>query len=97
VFSAVAAKDIAGIQELLAPLAARIHPCPVDTPRATPTAELAAAMPVDAPPVTEHANFDEALQAALSSESPVLIAGSLFLVGEAKARLEGGTFQSSMQ
>ena len=96
-FSAVAAKDIAGILELLAPLAERIHLCPVDTPRATPTAELAAAMPVDAPPVTEHANFDEALQAALSSESPVLIAGSLFLVGEAKARLEGGTFQSSMQ
>jgi dihydrofolate synthase/folylpolyglutamate synthase len=96
-FSAVAAKDIAGILELLAPLAERIHLCPVDTPRAVPTADLANAMPADAPPVTEHATFDEALQAALSSESPVLIAGSLFLVGEAKAWLEGGEFQASAQ
>ena len=96
-FSAVAAKDIAGILELLAPLAERIHLCPVDTPRAVPTAELATAMPADAPPVHEHAHFEEALQAALSSESPVLIAGSLFLVGEAKAWLEGGEFQASAQ
>jgi dihydrofolate synthase/folylpolyglutamate synthase len=96
-FSAVAAKDIAGILELLAPLAERIHLCPVDTPRATPTAELAAALPADAPPVTEHPNFDAAVKAALAGKSPVLIAGSLFLVGEAKAWLEGGEFQASMQ
>ncbi|HEY8962176.1 MAG TPA: hypothetical protein VIM57_08205, partial [Luteolibacter sp.] len=69
----------------------------VDTPRATPTAELAAAMPTDAPPVIEHATFDDALQTALASDSPILIAGSLFLVGEAKAWLEGGEFQASMQ
>jgi len=96
-FSAVAAKDIAGILEFLAPLAVRIHLCPIDTPRAVTTAELADSMPSDAPPVTEHATFEDALQAALSGESPVLIAGSLFLVGEAKARLEGGKFQASMQ
>jgi dihydrofolate synthase/folylpolyglutamate synthase len=96
-FSAVAAKDIAGILELLTPLAERIHLCPIDTPRAVPTTELAAAMPSDAPPVTKHARFKDAFQAALASESPVLIAGSLFLVGEAKALLEGRTFQASMQ
>lgn len=96
-FSAVAAKDIAGILAPLSPLAERIHICPVDTPRAVPSEELAAALPEGAPPHVCHASFDEAIKAALESEEPVLIAGSLFLVGEAKAALQGGNFQSSTQ
>ncbi|WP_367874306.1 folylpolyglutamate synthase/dihydrofolate synthase family protein [Luteolibacter sp. Populi] len=36
VFSAVAAKDVRGILAFIAPLAAKIHLCPVDTPRASP-------------------------------------------------------------
>ncbi len=38
VFSAVAAKDIAGILDILAPLASRVFLCPVHTPRAVPAA-----------------------------------------------------------
>jgi len=38
-----------------------------------------------------------AFEAALKSDGPVLVAGSLFLVGEARARIEGGVFQSSAQ
>ena len=97
VFSAVAAKDIAGILEVLSPLAERIHICPVDTPRAVPSEELAAGLPDSAPPHECHASFDAALAAALTGDAPVLVAGSLFLVGEAKARLQGGSFQSSTQ
>lgn len=95
-FSAVSSKDIPGILELLAPLADRIHLCPVDTPRAVPTAELAAALPAGSA-AREFPDFDSAMEASIVFDEPVLIAGSLFLVGEAKARLEGGEFQSSSQ
>jgi dihydrofolate synthase/folylpolyglutamate synthase len=99
VFSAVAAKDIAGILALLAPLAEIIHICPVDTPRAAPPEELAAALPPGAPPHVCHPTFEAAFAAAMASEGEqtILIAGSLFLVGEAKAFLQGGTFQPSTQ
>lgn len=96
-FSAVAAKDVSGILALLSPLAEQIHICPVDTPRAVSPEELAAALPEGAPPHHCHASFDAALKAAMDSDCPLLIAGSLFLVGEAKAALQGGSFQSSTQ
>ncbi len=97
VFSAVAAKDVAGILAALAPLASVIHFCPVDTPRALSVGELAASLPAGAPPHRLHGSFDEAFAAALEGEGVVLIAGSLFLVGEARARLTGGGFQPCTQ
>jgi len=96
-FSAVAAKDIAGILDHLAPLAIRILLCPVDTPRAVPATELAGELPENAPPHEVFENFSQAFHAALADGAPVLIAGSLFLVGEARAILAGGDFQSSSQ
>ncbi|MCW1915370.1 bifunctional folylpolyglutamate synthase/dihydrofolate synthase [Luteolibacter sp. GHJ8] len=97
VFSAVAAKDVSGILALLAPLAAEIHLSPVDTPRALPTEEIAASLPPGSPGHECHPSFDAALGAALRADGPILIAGSLFLVGEAKAKLQGGEFQASTQ
>jgi dihydrofolate synthase/folylpolyglutamate synthase len=97
IFSAVSSKDIAGILAPIAPLAFRIFLCPVDTPRATPVEEIAAALPEGAPPHEAFANFDAAFAAARATGSPILIAGSLFLIGEARARLTNGTFQSSTQ
>lgn len=97
VFSAVAAKDVAGILIDVAPLAAEIHICPVDTPRALSAEELSAELPAGAPPHHLHASFEEAYAAATQGTLPVLIAGSLFLVGEARAALLGKTFQSSTQ
>lgn len=97
VFSAVAAKDIAGILEILAPLAERIFFCPVDTPRAVIPQELAGYLPACAPPHECHDRFADAFAAALAMNIPVLVAGSLFLVGEARAFLTGGDFQSSTQ
>jgi dihydrofolate synthase/folylpolyglutamate synthase len=96
-FSAVAAKDVRGILDRIAPLASTIHICPVDTPRAVAPEELAAALPEGAPPHVCHASFDAAFDAAMKEEGTILIAGSLFLVGEARARLQGGEFQSSSQ
>ncbi|BCX48973.1 bifunctional folylpolyglutamate synthase/dihydrofolate synthase [Haloferula helveola] len=86
VFSAVAAKDIAGIAAQLAPLASEIHLCPVDSPRVVPTEELAKFFTGS----TEYPDFAAAFAKALESDAPVLVAGSLFLIGEAKERLEGG-------
>ncbi len=97
IFSAVAAKDIAGILEILAPLAARILLCPVDTPRTVPPDELAACLPPGAPPHGRYDHFVAAFTAAKTHQEPILVAGSLFLVGEARAYLTGGEFQSSAQ
>ncbi len=97
VFSAVAGKDIAGMLEILAPLASKILFCPVDTPRAVPDSELAAFLPAAAPPHEVFESFEDAFAAASAQEDSVLITGSLFLVGEARASLTARTFQSSSQ
>lgn len=97
VFSAVAAKDVAGILAGVAPLAECIHFCPVDTPRALPAEELAACLPAGAVRHELHGSFEEAFEAALRGGGPVLVAGSLYLVGEARARLGGGVFHPCTQ
>lgn len=97
VFSAVGGKDIRGILEILAPLAARIFLCPVDTPRAVSPDELATFLPPEAPAHATFATFQAAFAAAEATGAPILIAGSLFLVGEARAFLTQGSFQASSQ
>ncbi len=97
IFSAVAGKDIGKILEVLAPLASRIFFCPVDTPRALPTEELAAFLPDDAPPYETFASFRDAFAAVSIQGDSILVAGSLFLVGEARAFLTGSTFHRSTQ
>ncbi|MDP3850217.1 MAG: folylpolyglutamate synthase/dihydrofolate synthase family protein [Luteolibacter sp.] len=97
VFSAVEAKDIAGILEILAPLAERIFFCPVATPRAVPPEELAAFLSAQAPPHENFAAFQTAFAAAKSHAAPILVAGSLFLVGEARAHLTNSEFQPGTQ
>jgi dihydrofolate synthase/folylpolyglutamate synthase len=97
VFSAVATKDVSGILAELAPLAEHIHICPVATPRALATGELIAFLPGDSPPFTAFDSFGAAFDAALACGRPILVAGSLFLVGEARARLNGGSFQACTQ
>jgi len=97
VFSAVAAKDVAGILARLAPLAARVFLCPVDSPRALTTGELAASLPAGGPPHESFVSLGDALAAARASGLRILVAGSLFLAGEARAMLAGGDFQASAQ
>ncbi len=97
VFSAVASKDIAGILRHLAPLASEVFFCPVANPRAVSGDLLAAALPPDGPPHQVFGDFSAAFAAALATNTPVLVAGSLFLVGEARAVLTGTNFQSSTQ
>lgn len=97
IFSAVAGKDIDHILEILAPLASEIFLCPVDTPRALSAAELSSHLPPGAPPHQVFDSFGQAYAAAATGRHPILVAGSLFLVGEARALLTQGHFQVSSQ
>lgn len=97
IFSAVASKDVRGVLALLAPLACRILLCPVNSPRALSHAELLEAMPEGNHAVETHDSFELALASAQTHEESILIAGSLYLVGQARAHLLGNTFQPSAQ
>lgn len=97
IFSAVASKDVAGVLSLLAPLAERILLCPVDSPRALGEAELRAALPTNSPHATWHEDFPQALRYAREFPSPILIAGSLYLVGQARAYCLGREFHATSQ
>jgi dihydrofolate synthase/folylpolyglutamate synthase len=82
-------KDRAGILKALVPLAARVVLTAAAHPRATPPAELAAALPPVEMPVSQTASVGEALDLALADPAAevVCVAGSLFVVGEALGRL----------
>lgn len=98
VFGAVESKDITGILAELAGLTARMLFCKVGTMRGLPTDALLKALPdAGASPVECHDSFSAALASARAYGSPVLVAGSLFLVGEARAELLGGDFLASAQ
>lgn len=97
IFSAVAGKDIDRILAVLAPLASEIFLCPVATPRAISAFEIAGHLPPGAPSHQVFDSFGQAHAAAATRSDPILVAGSLFLVGEARALLTEENFQSSSQ
>jgi dihydrofolate synthase/folylpolyglutamate synthase len=94
VFSAVATKDLEGLVAELEPLADQVHLCPVNSGRAVPGTELAKAFGNDC---TVHASAGDAFRAALKGEGMVLVAGSLFLIGEIKSLLQGESWRPSEQ
>jgi dihydrofolate synthase/folylpolyglutamate synthase len=90
-------KDVAGVLGPLLPLARRVIVTRADTPRAAAPEALAAAAVQCAPPgldVDVHADPWAAVSAALQDGGPVVVAGSIFLVGPLRAALlERGGFQ----
>ncbi len=77
----------------LAPLAARVIATQAATPRALPAERIAAAASRFSPRVEMRPTVTQALEQALRTapeQGVVLVAGSLYVVGEAKAALEGG-------
>ena len=97
IFSAVCSKDVTGVLALLAPLVEKIFLCPVNSPRSLTTAQLRDSLPHGAPETAEFPDFLSALTAATRDYDLLLIAGSLYLIGQARAELLGGNFQSSAQ
>jgi dihydrofolate synthase/folylpolyglutamate synthase len=93
VFGVLADKDHAGMLRALAPRARGLHLVAPRSPRARPPAtyrDLAAAL---VPGVDEHPGAAEAIacaRRAAAEGAVVVVAGSLYLVGEARALL-GGT------
>lgn len=98
VFGAVEGKDVPAILAELRGLTERIIYCKVGTARGLATAALIAGLPEDEQRDAEcYDTFSGALKAALKYRGPVLVAGSLFLVGEARAGLLDKEFLASAQ
>lgn len=96
-FAAVDSKDVSGVLKCLAPLAAEIWFCAMSSPRALSTAELHQHLPDHTLDVRDFSDAGTALAAARAQSRHVLVAGSLYLVGEVTALLNAGPFQSSSQ
>ena len=98
IFGAVESKDISGILAELRGLTARIIFCKVGTLRGLPTADLIKSLAQDEQRCAEcYDAFPEALAAAKQYGEIILVAGSLFLVGEARANLLDKEFLASAQ
>jgi dihydrofolate synthase/folylpolyglutamate synthase len=100
IFAAARDKNIAGVLEVLNPIVAAWHFTTFHSPRSMPTAQLREIRhncDLQDVPITEHEDLASALRAASAQRQ--LVAGSLYLVGEALALLEGEPeqFQSSLQ
>jgi dihydrofolate synthase / folylpolyglutamate synthase len=89
IFGAMSDKDIGRVLKALAPLASRILCVRVANPRAEAPEVLAETARIHAPGVeiATHDSLADALACAVG-ESRVLIAGSLFLIGEALAHFK---------
>ncbi len=82
-FSCLSDKPLEAMAALLRPRVTGVSVAPIESPRATPLGELAAVFPG----CGAFATIEDAL-AALPSDRPVLVTGSLRLVGQVLARLE---------
>jgi dihydrofolate synthase/folylpolyglutamate synthase len=91
VLGVLADKDHAGILAALVPVVRRLHVVTPASPRARPAVELAAAASALGADAHAHASVAEAIacaRAAAADGALVCVAGSLYLVGEARGLLE---------
>ena len=86
-------KDLRGICEVLLPIATRVITVAVQNPRSSSARELCEIIRGIAPgfPCTAAADVRDGLASANTFPEPILVAGSLFLVGEALAFLQNET------
>jgi dihydrofolate synthase/folylpolyglutamate synthase len=89
VFGAMADKDVPAMLHLLEPAASSLHTArAAGSERARPAAEVAAlAARMMGAPAASHDSVAAALGAALEAGGPVLVTGSLYVVGEARSAL----------
>lgn len=94
VFGVLSDKDHAGMLRAIAGAVRRLHAVAPATPRARPAAELAAAARALGVDADAHAGVAEAIacaRRAASDGAAVVVAGSLYLVGEARPLLAQGS------
>ena len=91
VFGVLADKDHRGMLAALAPAVGQLHLVTPATARARASAEVALQATALGLPVDQHASLAEAVACARAAAGPrpVVVAGSLYLVGEARALLAG--------
>ncbi len=89
VFGAVKDKDVRGMLETLVPAVSRVIATQAPTPRARPAGEIAALVRSLAPGMAVSVEPDPiaAVHAALTGGGRAIVAGSIFLIGEVRARL----------
>jgi dihydrofolate synthase / folylpolyglutamate synthase len=89
VFGAMADKDIEGIAGILFPAVLGVTLVAAPSPRAATTEELARRVPPAPGGVSSRRDAAEAIEALLAQggSAPIIVAGSLYLVGEARAWL----------
>jgi folylpolyglutamate synthase/dihydropteroate synthase len=100
IFAAAKDKDVAGVMSALSPIVKAWHFTTFQSPRAMPTAQLREiwdSLDIAILPITEYPDLNSAISAA--GDDKRLIAGSLYLVGEALALLDNAAtdFQISLQ
>jgi dihydrofolate synthase/folylpolyglutamate synthase len=101
ILGVLADKDVTGVCRALLPLAAEFIACPVNSPRTAPPQEIARILrSLDAGAVCRIAeSLAHAIALAAAKPRPILITGSLFLVGETLAHFDpaAGKPQSTAQ
>jgi dihydrofolate synthase/folylpolyglutamate synthase len=102
IFGAVEGKNTEAVLNILTPITEHFHFVPTNSPRALTTGELRDALPENAPPHTCHPDLKSLIQHTKfntpdSRPKMVLITGSLFLIGEAKAILSGKKTRTNSQ
>jgi dihydrofolate synthase / folylpolyglutamate synthase len=100
VFGAVGSKDVVGILRELLPLVASVNFVPVKSDRRLSVEEMRAALAEAGGgdlPQAGFASLPAAIQSARSNGGKTLVAGSLFLVGEALGHFLGERFEVSLQ
>jgi dihydrofolate synthase / folylpolyglutamate synthase len=92
VFGAMADKDIEAMAAVLAKVVGAVRLVPVASPRAATSGELKRRVAPWRSDAVESGSLGEALEEFLSlpGEKPIIVAGSLYLVGQARALLAGG-------
>jgi len=91
VFGAMGDKDVPAMLRVLLPLADQVHATAAGSERALPASEVAAlAAAGGAASVTPHPTVAAAVAVARAEGGPVLVTGSLYVVGEAREALGRG-------
>ena len=95
VFGAMADKDVEAIAEILFPAASRVRLVTAPSPRAATAAELARRTAAVRPDAVASRSLDAALRELLAGDdpAPIIVAGSLYLVGQARSEILSGRFE----
>lgn len=97
IFGAVEGKNTDKVLAILSSIAEHLHLTPINSPRSLTASDYKSVIP-DNTPHTIHNNLEDALGRVVSMKrSPILICGSIFLIGQAKAQLTGTDTRASTQ